>query len=324
MWRSYANGFLGAGFRVVSRLYDERKSPKDLATFMWKVYGHRLLQGTTPYDVLRRRYMEKTVSALSQATYDAVVVISGALIDSQVFSAVRQRGVPVITVLEDQLDRLVFLGPSQLRHYDAVATFSKKDAAALAAQGVNAHCIPFGFDERYVPQKLDMTREVTFVGTTDDYRIKVLEELNSRCLPVRAYGQQWSRSPVARLRDRCWSRPDVPGGPRLRYEEAKRVYQQSLASLNLHVRGQDLMNPRTFDIAGVGGLQLTDRPDVSEFYEPGKEVLVFNSPEEVCDHVKHAQRDPHWARGIRTAARRRTLAEHTVTARCRQLADLFS
>lgn len=83
------------------------------------------------------------------------------------------------------------------------------------------------------------------------------------------------------------------------------------------------MNPRTFDIAGVGGLQLVDRSDVAEFYEPGREVLVYGSVAEAVDLVDRARNEPEWANGIRTAARRRTLAEHTIGRRCRRMIELF-
>ena len=323
MWGGYQYGFEQAGCEVVTHIYDQRAGISDKATYVWQVYRHKLQVGRTPFEVLRARFNAEVEQALRKHNYEAVVVFSGALIDPSLFSPLVDRGMPVVMWLEDQLDRHVFLDAESLSLYSGVATFSPRDAKALRADGVNAHLVPFGFDDRFRALGSPRLREVVFVGARDDYRSGFLENLTAQGVPVRAYGQQWSRNPIARIRDRQWSRPQVKGGPRVNYTKAKRVYWDGLAALNLHVPTQDLVNPRTFDIAGVGGLQLVDRSDSAEYYDPHQEILVFSSVSEAVDLVNRARNDPDWAQGIRVAARRRTLAEHTIGRRCRRMIELF-
>lgn len=68
---------------------------------------------------------------------------------------------------------------------------------------------------------------------------------------------------------------------------------------------------RTFEAAGAGGVQLIDRADVTSLYDPGAEVLPFGSIDELIELARRAIADSAWAKGIRSAARQRTLAEHT-------------
>ena len=84
----------------------------------------------------------------------------------------------------------------------------------------------------------------------------------------------------------------------------------SAATLNVH-GDQDGFTMRTFEAAGVGGVQLIDRPDLEGLYEPGTEVLPWASDDELIDLCLRATRDPAGTERIRVAARARTLAEHT-------------
>ncbi|HET8931717.1 MAG TPA: glycosyltransferase, partial [Acidimicrobiales bacterium] len=95
------------------------------------------------------------------------------------------------------------------------------------------------------------------------------------------------------------------------------------ATINVH-GDQDGFTMRTFEASGVGALQLIDRPDVGMHYEPGVEILTFDSAAEISELVARAHREPRWATRIRAAARKRTLAEHTFAHRARELEDLWA
>ncbi|NPC47770.1 hypothetical protein D7X99_05740 [Corallococcus sp. AB032C] len=90
------------------------------------------------------------------------------------------------------------------------------------------------------------------------------------------------------------------------------------AVLNLH---RDSMarfgfspSPRVFEAAGAGACLITDAFEGAEqFLEPGREVLVARSGEEVAEHVKRLT--PEDARRMGQAALRRVLAEHTYAHR---------
>lgn len=211
-----------------------------------------------------------------------------------------------------------------MRVFSAVGTYSANDVVAMQGEGLNAALVPNGFDPRLEITGTPTQHDVVFIGARDKHRTEVLLELTRQGLPVVAYGNKWSH----RLRDRAralsWSRPDIESRPNVTRERASQILFDALCAVNIHVPGiQDGINPRTFEICGIGGLQATDRADISEYYEPGTELLLYTSPEELAEVIRGVAVDPDRAREIRAAARRRTLAEHTIVHRCRQLVGMM-
>ncbi|PYR93937.1 MAG: hypothetical protein DMF84_06815 [Acidobacteria bacterium] len=79
---------------------------------------------------------------------------------------------------------------------------------------------------------------------------------------------------------------------------------------------------RVFEAAGAGACLITDRWEGIElFLEPGREVLVADSGDEVAAHVRRLA-EPE-ARAIGDAARRRVCAQHTYAHRAMQLESLL-
>ena len=81
---------------------------------------------------------------------------------------------------------------------------------------------------------------------------------------------------------------------------------------------------RTFEASGVGGLQIVDRVEVERYYDPGKEVLVYESEEELIEVCQRIFADPQWAHIIRVAGQKRTLSEHTFDQRVKILEGLWT
>jgi spore maturation protein CgeB len=75
---------------------------------------------------------------------------------------------------------------------------------------------------------------------------------------------------------------------------------------------------RMFEAAGAAACQVTDAMrGLEEFFEPGREILVAASAEEVAAHV--AEVDANRARAIGEAARARAVAAHSYTSRAELL-----
>ena len=79
---------------------------------------------------------------------------------------------------------------------------------------------------------------------------------------------------------------------------------------------------RVFEAAGAGACLITDAWEgIDQFLEPGSEVLVAISGEDVAAHVSALT--PAHARAIGKAARRRICGEHTYEQRARQVESLL-
>jgi spore maturation protein CgeB len=79
---------------------------------------------------------------------------------------------------------------------------------------------------------------------------------------------------------------------------------------------------RVFEAAGAGACLLTDTWEgIEMFLEPGREVLVAASGEEVAEKLREL--DPERARRIGEAALRRVLSEHTYAHRAAQVESVL-
>ncbi len=73
---------------------------------------------------------------------------------------------------------------------------------------------------------------------------------------------------------------------------------------------------RMFEAAGAGACQITDAwTGIDSFFEPGREILVAESPGDIARFVEEI--DPESARAIGTAARARAVREHSYAGRAR-------
>ena len=79
---------------------------------------------------------------------------------------------------------------------------------------------------------------------------------------------------------------------------------------------------RVFEAAGAGACLITDAwTGIDTFFEPGKEILVANSAEEIVSLLRNT--DAERAREIGEAMRRRALRDHTYPQRAEQVSELL-
>jgi spore maturation protein CgeB len=307
------------GHVVATHVYDHHGG---VSAKGWHQLRHRLPHklGAGSLRGLGREETARAVSAIEQTRPDAVVVVKGDSLGEAFWESLS--GLPRVTWLYDEvrrtrfdLERLASIGP--------VATYSPGDVADFVTAGLNAAYLPLAYDLRLVESPTtSRTVQISFVGARYPSREAVLDSLNERDIPVRAYGRDWSSHPLDRLRTWRLSTPDIPAERDITRAEAYDVMAGSTATLNLH-GDQDGFTMRTFEASGVGALQLIDRPDVGGLYEPGTEVLPWTQTDELADLCRRALDDPGWAQRIRDAARARTLAEHTFDHRVALLEDMW-
>ncbi len=161
---------------------------------------------------------------------------------------------------------------------------------------------------------------VSFVGAPYPNRVHFLSRLPDRRLQI--YGEEWSRYLNPRV---------VIGDRRLTEDETRRIYLRSKVSINLHssampreVGRGDFVNPRTFDLAGMGCFQLTDmRMLLTLHFDPAKEVIALSSWEDMANSVRYFLDHEEERRAIAQRARARVMAEHTYRHRAREIFDLL-
>ncbi len=105
------------------------------------------------------------------------------------------------------------------------------------------------------------------------------------------------------------------------YGDLPRFYPLSGVSLNCTSRQmKGAVNQRVFDVPACGGFVLTDRrAQLDQFFEPGREVVAYDAPEEIPELAERCLADRELRARVSAAARARILAEHTYEHRVAQL-----
>ncbi|TLM74489.1 glycosyltransferase [Pseudarthrobacter sp. NamB4] len=318
---SIGRAFSDAGYNVVIHRYDAFDGVR-------AKLGNKLvheLPGKIGMDgsVSAERWLTtRALRVLREVRPDRLVVIKGDILGPSFWSEVDSLAVPRILWLYDDLSRHRF-SMDFLRRMGSVVSYSREEAALLHSQGVNAAFLPNAFDPHLAQPAAKRRDEVVFVGSKYPNRVALLSGLVKAGIPVRAYGRQWSHHPFDRLRTWELARPDIPAERDVPLSEAYQIQAMAAAAINIHGL-QSGLAMRTFEVPGMAGLQLVDRPDVAEFYDVGTETLVFSSLEELQEHSQKALTDRGWAERIRTAGRRRSLAEHTFAHRIAVLEERWA
>ncbi len=196
-----------------------------------------------------------------------------------------------------------------IRHYDAYFTYSSRIASRLQTDFHTASfVIPFGFDDvasAGTAAGPDVAGRILFVGAYDGERARLLNRVADDHL--RIFGDlKWSSRTAGLPKVR-----EAYQGRGLFGEEYKQAVAAAAGNINL-LREQNLTeqshNMRTFEVPGYGGVLITQRTtEQSEFFEEDKEILCFDSVEELATKTRFLIGHPDVAARMKLAARERSV-----------------
>jgi spore maturation protein CgeB len=112
-------------------------------------------------------------------------------------------------------------------------------------------------------------------------------------------------------------------GPIDYYRDLPGFYPRSDINFNCtSMQMKGAVNQRVFDVPACGAFVLTDeREQLAELFEIGKEVIVYQGPEEIEDLVRYYLSHESERTAVAQAGRARVLAEHTYVHRLRAMAE---
>ncbi|MDB5123363.1 MAG: radical protein [Mucilaginibacter sp.] len=106
--------------------------------------------------------------------------------------------------------------------------------------------------------------------------------------------------------------------------EMYEMFSRNKIIFNIHVdnAGDEAGNMRLFEATGVGACMLTDaKANLSEFFIPDEEVVVYASKEECVEKAKWLIANPGDCRAIAEAGKKRALRDHTYKNRVINFSD---
>ena len=279
------------------------------------------------------RYVRQAVRMLRP---DLVVIYKGTGVAPATLADIRRRGIWLCHVMPDTtiegqwlLDRRIF------RCFDHVFTtksFGVDDFRARLG-GTSVSFLAHGFDP-YVhrPMSLDPRRRrdppprpVSFIGHWTPGKEAWLGSLAEAVGPEKldVWGNGWERSRRPALRG------SVRGGPIYGDYYAAAVCESriNLGLLRERLPGGpsgDLTTARTFQIPACGGFLLHERTrELAAYYEEGREVACFGSPEELTQKVRYYLAHDAARARIARAGHRRCVREHDLAGRARVIVERF-
>jgi spore maturation protein CgeB len=192
-------------------------------------------------------------------------------------------------------------------------------------RGVNAHLMPEGCTPRWhrppageVPG--DAGLALLMLGSLYLSRFALLRRLTAAGVPLELRGGHVGRT-VPR---EPWLE-EVRTGGELEREAKARAFRRAAAVLNdLGTAEGSHLNARLFEAAASGAAVVTEwRDGLPELFEPGSEVHVYRTFDELVELAQALREDPERARAAGDAASARAHAEHTWVHRFDAIVDLL-
>lgn len=207
--------------------------------------------------------------------------------------------------------------------YDFMVSSLPNFVNYFRSRGLDAYLSRLGFDQRVLAAagRLERSIDVSFVGSLSSAhaeRVHLIEHL-AHATDIAVWGNGVEtldqNSPVhARYRGEAWG------------IDMFRILGQSKITINTHIgiAENHANNMRLYEATGMGSLLITDRKsDIADIFEPGKEVVCYDSAEECVELIARYRRDDAERERIARAGQRRTLTEHNYTIRTQELAEFF-
>ena len=193
--------------------------------------------------------------------------------------------------------------------YDLFLTYNSADAKKMKTfHQVASAILPFGFnitDDLY--NKCVQQKEIyraCFLGNPDTNRAQFLQQLAEEGIQLDVYGNHWGKF-LKHPNIRIYAPVYEDGFWQTLYR-----YRVQLNLMRLH--NPDTHNMRSFEVPGVGGIQLAPATtDHKTYFEEGKEIFLYSDINNCRLQIKKIlAMTTEDAAAIRLQARQRSLASH--------------
>jgi len=263
------------------------------------------------------------------------LAFKGAYILSDTIQAMRAQGIAAYNYYPDVSAFSHKAGwlPSTLRQYDCVFSTKSFLAADLEAQGYPVRhweYLPHGYDPRaHHPVAVsaeDQVRygaDVAFIGGQTPAKERLLADLLELMpdLNLAVWGDRWQRTQSPALRA-CVRGRGIFGIEYMKAICASRIMLGLLSEKQPGSSVGDYVTSRSFNIPACGAFMLHERTEeILNYYDPGREIECFSSPEELADKIKYYLAHPETRRAVAQAGYRRCVPAYSHDGRMRALLE---
>lgn len=311
----YANSFKSQ----LSWANENSIETKAAQSFMWKRW--QLVSRIPLIGPLIHRTFPLTKILLEQikATKPNIVyVLNVNLLDRKLLAKIKSFGSIVVGQIASPLPPM-----RMLEGYDHIFSAHPGQVEHFHRKGISSSWLPLAFDQgQFVSlEKVGWpkrTRDVTFIGTFGRHQkntAPLLKALSAE-IPTLEIFTFASKKKLRKfgldqhLKGKAWG------------SDMYRIFAESKIVINRHGKVADgySVNFRMFEATGMGALLVTERgKNVSDLFEPEREILVYESIAEAVELTKKALMDFESYSDVAKAGQRRTLQDHTFSKRSNEL-----
>jgi len=270
---------------------------------------------------LDERAQQRIAQAVLEAGCEVVINVDSHLM-AAVVARLRNAGLPVAFWFPDHVAnlgrQLMLLAP-----YDAL--FFKEPHLVERLRSVvdlPVYYLPEACNPRWHRPIVPAGTEpyLAVAGSMYPYRVRLVERLISKGIPVKLYGAQlprWIGETSARASH---------SGLCVFGDEKARVYRSAAGVLSsMHPAEISGANGRLFQAAGCGGAVISEfRPAVPDLFAVGREVLVYRDFDELVDQATRLLTEPGLTAKIGDAAALRAHRDHTFDLRVADILEKVS
>ncbi|UCE91527.1 MAG: glycosyltransferase [Methanobacteriota archaeon] len=213
---------------------------------------------------------------------------------------------------------------------ERVYVFEPSDISLIERTGADVKHLAMGFDPDIYHPDADSAKDLDllFVGSVFSYpnRVRLLKRL-SKDLSTLSMGL-WTNSPpyysprnLMKLTSLGSRFSESIHLKTLTHEEINALYNSSRICLNIHhAQCKEGLNPRTYEIAGSGALQLVDyHKQIDYTFVDGEEVLTYTDYEGLLRQIDACLNEPDRMMAISAKAERRARRSHTYQHRVKEI-----
>jgi spore maturation protein CgeB len=318
-WRGSDARALANAFRVLGHRVYEMDTHDFTPWRLESTFGRIVQRAMGPLGALE--YRAAILRWAEKNEFDLTVVFLGFGVSEHLILRLAVNGRPIYNFypdvsMADHGQRIA----DTLRHYDCVFT-TKSFHGATEKERFHLQDlvhVRHGFDPE-VHHPLTMApfeRELyecdaCFVGTWSPRKEAILLHVteNAPELNLRVYGRGWERA-SSRFRKAIGDglRPPTCGDQIAMIYASSRVNLGLLSTPRTTSDGKDMTTTRSFQVPACGGLLLhEDNPEIRQYFEPEREILLFSDQTDLVTQLRRAVDDPELRARIAAGGHRRCI-----------------
>jgi spore maturation protein CgeB len=294
---------------------------------------------------LALRLLGRATRQLSAASYNeailrsvdafkpcAFVTVKGTSIWPATLMALKSRGIIAVNYYPDFHFDHSGLDPSTFRLYDRFITTKsfQLDDLKRRLEPCRVSFLHHGYGSHvHYPRSKSVSHDdyvcdVGYAGAYSPYKARWLLAVARRLpgLHLRIMGPGWRRPTLNTELERYILGHELTG------DSYCRALQHSRINLAIHFGPaersdwQDNVSTRTFEIPACRGFMLhIDNAEVRELFEPGREIDVFSTEEELCEKIRHYLGRPELRGEMIERAYERCVPAYSYDARAKAIAN---